>query len=52
LDARRHAGDIATVAAAQAIAATFAFQQTLPAALSEDASSLADGLATYRDPPP
>lgn len=50
LDAHRHAGDIPTMAAAEAIAATFALQQALPAALSGDAPSLADGLATYHDP--
>ena len=51
LDAHRHAGDFPTMAAARAIAATFALQQALPAALSGDASSLADGLASYHDPP-
>jgi aminoglycoside phosphotransferase (APT) family kinase protein len=50
LDAMRHAGDTPTVCNARVIAATFALQQALPAALSGDASSLADGLITYRDP--
>jgi hypothetical protein len=31
-----------------AIAATFALQQALPAALSGDAASLADGISTYQ----
>ena len=53
LDAHRHAGDIPTMAAAEAIAATFALQQALPAALSGDAPSLADGIAGYtRDDDP
>ena len=47
LDAHRHAGDTPAIAAAEAIAATFALQQALPAALSGDAPSLADGLAGY-----
>jgi aminoglycoside phosphotransferase (APT) family kinase protein len=49
VDARRFAGDTPTIAAAKAITATFALQQALPAALSGDAESLADGLATYVD---
>jgi Ser/Thr protein kinase RdoA (MazF antagonist) len=51
VDARRHAGQTPTIAAAEAIAATFALQQALPAALSGDAVSLADGLTRYRDRP-
>ncbi len=47
LDAQRHAGHTPTIAAAEVIAATFALQQALPAALSGDAPSLADGLAAY-----
>ena len=47
LDAHRHAGDTPTMAAAEVIAATFALQQALPAALSGDAPSLADGLVGY-----
>ena len=50
LDAQRHGGDTPTIPGAKAIAATFALQQALPAALSGDAPSLADGLSTYRDP--
>jgi aminoglycoside phosphotransferase (APT) family kinase protein len=50
IDANRHDGDTPSIPAAQAIAATFALQQALPAALSGDAASLADGLATYTDP--
>lgn len=50
VDAHRHGGDMPTVADAEAIAATFALQQALPAALSGDAASLADGLTAYRDP--
>jgi aminoglycoside phosphotransferase (APT) family kinase protein len=50
IDARRHGGDTPAIPAAEAIAATFALQQALPAALSGDAESLADGLATYTDP--
>ncbi|MGH3172019.1 MAG: phosphotransferase family protein [Trebonia sp.] len=48
IDARRHDGDTPAIHAAEAIAATFALQQALPAALSGDAASLADGLRTYR----
>jgi aminoglycoside phosphotransferase (APT) family kinase protein len=48
VDARRHAGQTPTIAAAEAIAGTFALQQALPAALSGDAASLADGLTRYR----
>jgi aminoglycoside phosphotransferase (APT) family kinase protein len=47
LDARRHGGETPTIADAGAIAATFALQQALPAALSGDAGNLADGLAGY-----
>jgi len=50
IDARRHGGDTSAIPVAEAIAATFALQQALPAALSGDAESLADGLATYADP--
>jgi hypothetical protein len=49
IDAQRHDDDTPTIALARAIAATFALQQALPAALSGDAASLADGLSTYRD---
>lgn len=51
VDAQRHAGQTPTIGAAEAIAATFALQQALPAALSGDAGSLADGLTRYRDRP-
>lgn len=51
VDAERHAGQTPTIGAAEAIAATFALQQALPAALSGDASSLADGLTSYRNRP-
>lgn len=51
IDRRRHAGQTPTIAAAEAIAATFALQQALPAALNGDAAGLADGLACYRDRP-
>jgi len=47
LDARRHAGRRPAIADARAIAATFALQQALPAALSGDQAMLADGLAGY-----
>jgi aminoglycoside phosphotransferase (APT) family kinase protein len=50
IDATRHGGDTPTIPAATAIAATFALQQALPAALSGDAASLADGLVPYTDP--
>jgi Ser/Thr protein kinase RdoA (MazF antagonist) len=50
IDAQRHSGDTPTIPAARAIAATFALQQALPAALSGDIPSLEDGLSTYRDP--
>ena len=49
IDAERHGGDTPTIPAAKAIAATFALQQALPAALSGDAASLADGLVPYTD---
>jgi len=49
LDARRHAGATPTIDDARAIAATFALQQALPAALSGDAEALDDGLLQYRD---
>lgn len=47
LAARRHAGHRLALADARAIAATFALQQALPAALSGDRAMLADGLAGY-----
>jgi aminoglycoside phosphotransferase (APT) family kinase protein len=47
LDARRHAGRRPAIADARAIAATFALQQALPAALSGDQAMLDDGLAGY-----
>jgi aminoglycoside phosphotransferase (APT) family kinase protein len=49
LDARRHAGATPTIHDARAIAATFALQQALPAALSGDAEALDDGLLYYRE---
>jgi aminoglycoside phosphotransferase (APT) family kinase protein len=49
LDAKRHDGETPTVADAKAIAATFALQQALPAALSGDAVALDDGLLRYRE---
>ena len=48
LDMRRHAGDTPTIDDAKAIAATFALQQALPAALSGDTAALDDGLLHYR----
>ncbi|HEY0935604.1 MAG TPA: phosphotransferase [Trebonia sp.] len=48
IDAIRHSGDIPTIAAAEAITATCALQQALPAALSGDIVNLDDGLTTYR----
>jgi aminoglycoside phosphotransferase (APT) family kinase protein len=48
LDAQRHNGSTPTVADANAIAATFALQQALPAALSGDTLALDDGLISYR----
>jgi aminoglycoside phosphotransferase (APT) family kinase protein len=47
LDAGRHAGRRPTIADARVIAATFALQQALPAALSGDRAMLADGVAGY-----
>jgi aminoglycoside phosphotransferase (APT) family kinase protein len=47
IDAARNARH-PQIADARAIAATFALQQALPAALSGDAESLDDGLASYR----
>jgi aminoglycoside phosphotransferase (APT) family kinase protein len=47
LDASRHAGRSPTIGDARTIAATFALQQALPAALSGDSAMLADGLAGY-----
>lgn len=47
LDARRHAGHRSAIGDARAIAATFALQQALPAALSGDHAMLADGLVGY-----
>jgi aminoglycoside phosphotransferase (APT) family kinase protein len=49
LDAKRHDGETPTVADARAIAATFALQQALPAALSGDTVALDDGLLGYRE---
>jgi len=49
VDARRHDGETPTVADARAIAATFALQQALPAALSGDTVALDDGLLGYRE---
>jgi aminoglycoside phosphotransferase (APT) family kinase protein len=47
IDAARNSAN-PQIADARAIAATFALQQALPAALSGDAESLDDGLAAYR----
>jgi len=47
VDALRHRGLRPGIWPARAIAATFALQQALPAALSGDAAMLADGLAGY-----
>jgi aminoglycoside phosphotransferase (APT) family kinase protein len=47
LDRQRHGGRCPTIAAARIIETTFALQQALPAALSGDAESLADGLTRY-----
>jgi aminoglycoside phosphotransferase (APT) family kinase protein len=52
LDATRHAGRCPTIGDARTIAATFALQQALPAALSGDTVMLADGLAGYVDQRP
>jgi aminoglycoside phosphotransferase (APT) family kinase protein len=48
IDARRGAATRPMLADAQTIAATFALQQALPAALSGDRASLDDGLRSYR----
>ena len=48
LDAKRHGGQSHVLADAKAIAATFALQQALPAALSGDKLNLDDGLTGYR----
>jgi aminoglycoside phosphotransferase (APT) family kinase protein len=50
LDGQRHAGDTPTIRDARAIAATFALQQALPAALGGDTPALDDGLLRYREP--
>ena len=50
VDALRHRGMRPDMDAARVIAATFALQQALPAALSGDTVMLADGLATYGYP--
>lgn len=47
LDQLRHGGRSPTMADARIIETTFALQQALPAALSGDAESLADGLTRY-----
>lgn len=47
LDAKRHDGETPTIADARAVAATFALQQALPAALSGDKAALDDGLLAY-----
>jgi aminoglycoside phosphotransferase (APT) family kinase protein len=49
LDAARHGGRCPTIGDARTIAATFALQQALPAALSGDSFMLDDGLASYVD---
>jgi aminoglycoside phosphotransferase (APT) family kinase protein len=48
IDAERTRLEGPMIGTAQVIAATFALQQALPAALSGDSESLADGLACYR----
>jgi len=48
IDALRHGGRTPLVAGAAAVAATFALQQALPAALSGDIAALDDGLSRYR----
>ena len=48
LDAKRRGGQSHVLADAKAIAATFALQQALPAALSGDKLNLDDGLTGYR----
>lgn len=48
LDAKLPGGHPAAIADAQAIAATFALQQALPAALNGDTPALDDGLISYR----
>jgi aminoglycoside phosphotransferase (APT) family kinase protein len=48
LDAKRHEGETPALADARAVAATFALQQALPAALSGDTLALDDGLIGYR----
>jgi Ser/Thr protein kinase RdoA (MazF antagonist) len=48
VDQQRHSGTGSLIPAAQLIAATFAVQQALPAALSGDVPSLDDGLLRYR----
>ena len=47
LDTSRPAGRRPALGDARVIAATFALQQALPAALSGDRAMLADGLAGY-----
>lgn len=49
LDTQRHDGEMPTVVDARAIAATFALQQALPAALSGDTLAMDDGLIAYRE---
>lgn len=51
VDARQHGGQTPVIADAAAIAATFALQQALPAALSGDTAALDDGLTRYRETP-
>jgi aminoglycoside phosphotransferase (APT) family kinase protein len=48
VDAERARPAEPMIAAARVIAATFALQQALPAALSDDRESLEDGLSSYR----
>jgi aminoglycoside 2''-phosphotransferase len=48
IDAERARLEGPMIGTARVIAATFALQQALPAALSGDSESLADGLASYR----
>ena len=48
VDVRRHGAQTPMMAEARAVAATFALQQALPAALSGDKDALDDGLSSYR----
>jgi Ser/Thr protein kinase RdoA (MazF antagonist) len=48
IERQRQSSDAALLPSARVIAATFALQQALPAALSADVASLDDGLTQYR----